>query len=171
MGKWEALGSIAFTIPQTTAVSFVQHLSHCLAVLTRSFRKPPRTTLTLTINSLISNKRRLFRTEMSFFEQWINLTVCGIINSFSNVLGFLSSLHLWICFKGMTKHNHSCSNNEVKNIYKETIENLSLHDISNGKGLKLMSFASSRNTLNKSTCFPKHTKIHLQAWISPGRVT
>lgn len=57
-----------------------------------------------------------------------------------------------------------------ENIHKETIGKHSLHDITKGNGLRIISFVASRNTVVKSTCFP-HPKIHLQTWVSPDGVT
>ena len=39
-----------------------------------------------------------------------------------------------------------------ENIYKGTIGKHSLHDITNGNGLRLICFAASRNTVVKSIC-------------------
>jgi hypothetical protein len=44
-------------------------------------------------------------------------------------------------------------------IYKLTIRNESLHEISNDNELRLVNFASSKNARVKSTMFPHHN-IH-----------
>ncbi|XP_025406812.1 craniofacial development protein 2-like [Sipha flava] len=51
-------------------------------------------------------------------------------------------------------------------IFKPTIGNHSLHEISNDNGNKLISFAMSKNMTISSSHFP-HKEIHKQTWISP----
>jgi hypothetical protein len=46
-----------------------------------------------------------------------------------------------------------------ENIFKPTIENESLHEISNDNGVRVVDFATSKNLVVKSTTFP-HRKIH-----------
>jgi hypothetical protein len=46
-----------------------------------------------------------------------------------------------------------------ENIFKPTIGNESLHEISNDNGVKSVNFATSENFVVKSTMFP-HCKIH-----------
>jgi hypothetical protein len=52
-----------------------------------------------------------------------------------------------------------------ENIFKPTIGNESLHEISNDNGVRIVNFATSKN-LVKSTMFP-HRKIHKYTWTSP----
>jgi hypothetical protein len=52
------------------------------------------------------------------------------------------------------------------NIFKPTIANESLHEISNDNGVRVVNFATSRNLVPKSTMFP-HRKIHKYTWTSP----
>jgi hypothetical protein len=54
-----------------------------------------------------------------------------------------------------------------EDIYKPTIENESLHEISNDNGVRLVNFATSKNLRIKSTMFP-HRYIHKYTWTSPG---
>jgi hypothetical protein len=46
-----------------------------------------------------------------------------------------------------------------ENIFKSTIGNESLHEISNDNGVTIVNFATSKNLVVKSTMFP-HRKIH-----------
>jgi hypothetical protein len=52
-----------------------------------------------------------------------------------------------------------------KDIFKPTIENESLHEISNNNGVRLVNFATSKNLRVKSTMFP-HRNIHKYNWKS-----
>jgi hypothetical protein len=47
-----------------------------------------------------------------------------------------------------------------ENIFKPTIGNESLHEISNDNGVRVVNFATSKNLLVKNTMFP-HRKIHI----------
>jgi hypothetical protein len=51
-------------------------------------------------------------------------------------------------------------------IFKPTIGNESLHEISNGNGIRVVNFATSKNLAVKSTMFPHHN-IHKNTWMSP----
>jgi hypothetical protein len=51
-------------------------------------------------------------------------------------------------------------------IFKPTIGNESLHEISNDNGVRVVNFATSKNLTVKSTMFP-HRNIHKYTWISP----
>jgi hypothetical protein len=53
-----------------------------------------------------------------------------------------------------------------KNNFKPTIENESLHEISNDSGPGVVNFSTSENLVVKSTMFP-HRKIHKYSWPSP----
>jgi hypothetical protein len=53
-----------------------------------------------------------------------------------------------------------------ENIFKPTIGNESLHEISNDNGVRIVNFATSKNLVVKSTMFP-HRKIHKHTWTSP----
>jgi hypothetical protein len=53
-----------------------------------------------------------------------------------------------------------------ENIFKPTIENESLHEISNDNGVRVVNFATCKNSVVKSTMFP-HRKIHKYIWPSP----
>jgi hypothetical protein len=53
-----------------------------------------------------------------------------------------------------------------KDIFKPTIENENLQEISNDNGLKIVNFATSKNLIVKSTMFP-HRNIHKFTWTSP----
>ena len=57
-----------------------------------------------------------------------------------------------------------------EDFYKGTIGMHSLHNITNDNGLRLITFAASRSSVIRSTCFP-HRRIHLQTWNSPDGVT
>jgi hypothetical protein len=46
-----------------------------------------------------------------------------------------------------------------EDIFKPTVENGSLHEISNDNGVKLVNFATSENLRAKNTVFPHHN-IH-----------
>jgi hypothetical protein len=46
-----------------------------------------------------------------------------------------------------------------EDIFKPTIVNYSLHEISNGNGVKLVNYDTSKNLTVKSTIFPHHN-IH-----------
>jgi hypothetical protein len=46
------------------------------------------------------------------------------------------------------------------NIFKPTIGNESLHEISNDNGVRVVNFATSKNLVVKRTMFP-HLKIHI----------
>jgi hypothetical protein len=63
-----------------------------------------------------------------------------------------------------------CSSNLVgrENIFKLTIRNESLHELSNDNGVTVVNFATSKNLVVKSTMFP-HRKIHKYTWTSPDR--
>jgi hypothetical protein len=53
-----------------------------------------------------------------------------------------------------------------ENIFKPTIENESLHEISNDSGVRVVNFVTSKNLVVSSTVFP-HRKIHKYTWTSP----
>jgi hypothetical protein len=53
-----------------------------------------------------------------------------------------------------------------ENIFKQTIGNESLHEISNDNGVRAVNFATSKNLVVKSIMFP-HRKIQKYAWTSP----
>jgi endonuclease/exonuclease/phosphatase family metal-dependent hydrolase len=53
-----------------------------------------------------------------------------------------------------------------EDIFKPTIVNESLHEISNDNGVRLVNFATSKNLRVKSTMFP-HSNIHKYTWTSP----
>jgi hypothetical protein len=57
-----------------------------------------------------------------------------------------------------------------EDIFKPTIRNESLHEISNDNGLKLVNFATSKNLRVKSTMFP-HRNINKYTWASPDGKT
>jgi hypothetical protein len=52
-----------------------------------------------------------------------------------------------------------------EDIFKPTIGNESLHEISNDNGVRLVHFATSNNLRVKSTMFP-HRSIHKYTWMS-----
>jgi endonuclease/exonuclease/phosphatase family metal-dependent hydrolase len=54
----------------------------------------------------------------------------------------------------------------TEEIFKPTIGNESLHEVSNDNGVRLVNFATSRNLRAKSTMFP-HRNIHKYTWTSP----
>jgi hypothetical protein len=51
-------------------------------------------------------------------------------------------------------------------IFRPTIGNESLHEVSNDSGVRVLNFATSKNLLVKSTIFP-HSRIHKYTWTSP----
>jgi hypothetical protein len=53
-----------------------------------------------------------------------------------------------------------------ENIFKLTIGNESLYEISNDNGIRVVNLATSKNLVFKITMFP-HRKIHKYAWTSP----
>jgi hypothetical protein len=53
-----------------------------------------------------------------------------------------------------------------ENIFKPTIGNESLHEISNDNAVRVVNFVTSKNLVVKSTMFP-HRKIHKYTWASP----
>jgi hypothetical protein len=53
-----------------------------------------------------------------------------------------------------------------ENIFKPTIGNESLHEISNDSGVRVVNFIASKNLVVKSTMFPHH-RIHKYTWTSP----
>jgi hypothetical protein len=53
-----------------------------------------------------------------------------------------------------------------ENIFKPTIGNECLCEISNDNGVRVVNFATSKNLVAKSTMFP-HRKIHKYTWTSP----
>jgi hypothetical protein len=53
-----------------------------------------------------------------------------------------------------------------EDIFKSTIGNESLHEISTDNGITLVNFATSENLRVKSTMFP-HRNIHKYTWMSP----
>jgi hypothetical protein len=55
-------------------------------------------------------------------------------------------------------------------IFKPTIWNDSLHEISNDNGVRSLNFATSKNLRAKSTMFP-HRNIHKHTWTSPDGET
>jgi hypothetical protein len=57
-----------------------------------------------------------------------------------------------------------------EDIFKTTIGNESLHEISNDSGVSVINFASSKNLTVKSTMFP-HRNIHKFIWTSPDGKT
>lgn len=57
-----------------------------------------------------------------------------------------------------------------ENIFKPTIGTQIKHDISNDNGLRLISFASSKTLVIKSTMFP-HKDIYKGTWKSPDGKT
>jgi endonuclease/exonuclease/phosphatase family metal-dependent hydrolase len=57
-----------------------------------------------------------------------------------------------------------------EDIFKPTIWNESLHEISNDNGVRLVNFATSRNLRVKSTMF-LHNNIHRYTWTSPDGKT
>jgi hypothetical protein len=57
-----------------------------------------------------------------------------------------------------------------EDIFKPTVGNESLHEISNDNGVKLVNFATSKNLKVRNMMFP-HRKIHKYAWTSPDGKT
>jgi len=58
-----------------------------------------------------------------------------------------------------------------ENIFKPTIGNDSLHQVSNDNGVRIVNFATSKNLVVKSIMFP-HRDIHKYTWTSPdGKIT
>jgi hypothetical protein len=57
-----------------------------------------------------------------------------------------------------------------EHIFKPTIWNESLHEISNDNGIRLVNFATSKNLRVKSTMLPHHN-IYKYIWTSPGGKT
>jgi hypothetical protein len=55
-------------------------------------------------------------------------------------------------------------------IFKQTIGNESLHEISKNNGVRLVNFSTSKNLRVKSTMFP-HRNIHKYTWTSPDGKT
>ena len=53
-----------------------------------------------------------------------------------------------------------------ENIFKPTIGNDSLHEVSNDNGVRIVNFAASKNLVVKSAMFP-HRDIHKYTWTSP----
>jgi exonuclease III len=53
-----------------------------------------------------------------------------------------------------------------EDIFKLTVGNESLHEISNNNGVRVVNFATSKNLFVKSTMFP-HRNIHKYTWTSP----
>jgi hypothetical protein len=65
-----------------------------------------------------------------------------------------------------------CFNAKVgrEDIFKPTIGNESLHQDSNGNGVRVVNFATLNNLVVKSTMFP-HRNIHKYTWTSPDGKT
>jgi hypothetical protein len=57
-----------------------------------------------------------------------------------------------------------------ENIFKLTIGNESLHEISNDNVVIVVNFATSKKLVLQSTMFP-HLKIHKYTWTSPEEKT
>jgi hypothetical protein len=57
-----------------------------------------------------------------------------------------------------------------EDIFKPTIANKSLHEISNDNGVRLVNFATSKNLTLKSAMFP-HRNIHKYTWMTPDGKT
>jgi hypothetical protein len=57
-----------------------------------------------------------------------------------------------------------------QDIFKPTIGNERLHEISNDNGVRSVNFATSKNLRVKSTTFP-HRNIHKYTWTSPDGKT
>jgi endonuclease/exonuclease/phosphatase family metal-dependent hydrolase len=55
-----------------------------------------------------------------------------------------------------------------EDIFKPTIRNESLHEISNDNGVRVVNFATSKNLIVKSTTFPHHNS-HKFTWTSDGK--
>jgi hypothetical protein len=57
-----------------------------------------------------------------------------------------------------------------EDIFKPTIGNESLYEISNDNGIRVVNFATSKNLRVKSTMFP-HRNIHKYTWMFPDGKT
>jgi hypothetical protein len=57
-----------------------------------------------------------------------------------------------------------------EDIFKLTIGNESLHEVSNNNGVRAVNFATSKSLIVKSTIFP-HLNIHKYTWTSPDGKT
>jgi hypothetical protein len=57
-----------------------------------------------------------------------------------------------------------------EDIFKPTVGNKSLHEISNDNGIRVVNFVTSKNLIVKSTMFP-HPNIHKFTWTSPDGKT
>ena len=57
-----------------------------------------------------------------------------------------------------------------ENIFKPTVGNESLHQHSNDNGVRIVTFATSKNLVFKSTMF-SHRNIHKYTWTSPDGKT
>jgi hypothetical protein len=57
-----------------------------------------------------------------------------------------------------------------EDIFKPTIGNESLHEISNDNGIRVVNFATSKNLRVKNTMFP-HFNIYKYTWTSPDGIT
>jgi len=57
-----------------------------------------------------------------------------------------------------------------ENMFKQTIGNKSLHQHSNDNGVRIVTFATSKNLVVKNTMFP-HRNIHKYTWTSPDGKT
>jgi hypothetical protein len=53
----------------------------------------------------------------------------------------------------------------TEDIFKPTIGNESLHEISNDNGIRLVNFATSKSLRDNSTMFP-HSNIHIYIYIN-----
>jgi hypothetical protein len=56
-------------------------------------------------------------------------------------------------------------------IFKLTIGNESLHEISNENGIRVVNFATSKNLTVKSTMFPHATSINIHGRLQMGKPT
>jgi hypothetical protein len=59
---------------------------------------------------------------------------------------------------------------DKEDIFKLTIGNESLHEISNDNGVRVVNFATSKDTTVKSRMFP-HYNVHKYTWTSPDGKT
>jgi hypothetical protein len=57
-----------------------------------------------------------------------------------------------------------------EDIFKQIAAYESLHEASNDNGVRVVSFATSKNQIFKSPTFP-HCNIHKHTWTSPDSVT
>jgi hypothetical protein len=57
-----------------------------------------------------------------------------------------------------------------EDLFKLTIGNESLHEISDNNGIRVFNFATSKNLTMKSMMFPNHN-IHKYTWMSPDGKT